>query len=160
MKLVNELDWDSSVHSGGNLVVNTSDGNNSDKSHPARGGLVNNVNNLPAGDSLGVYNMCVLPVEASHSVSIVNSAPAVVSLGISDTNESPAVDGLGVCHTNVNPSNRQSGCGGVPCVGPNRYWEIDQSVSEPEPLQVCDVQGRFRKSSTFGLTPCMHPAQF
>ena len=117
------------MHSSANLVVNTLDGNNSDKSHPATGGLVNNVNNLPAGDSLGVYNMCVLPVEASHSVSIVNIAPAVVSLGISDTNESPAVDGLGVCHTTEPPAVDSLGMEESPMWDPqmNRYWEIDRS---------------------------------
>ena len=56
------------------------------------------------GDSLGVYNTCVPPAEASHSVSKVNNAPAVVSLDISDPNESPAVDGPGVCHTTEPPA--------------------------------------------------------
>ena len=44
----NELYCDSSMHSSVNLVVNTSDGNINDKSRPAGGGLVDNVNILPA----------------------------------------------------------------------------------------------------------------
>ena len=100
----NELDCDSSKHSSANIVVNTSDGNINDKSHPAGGGLVDNVNILPAGDSLGVYNTCVPPAEASHSVSKVNSAPAAVSLDISDPNKSSAADGPGVCHTTEPPA--------------------------------------------------------